>query len=782
MAEARTYDNLQPFAAFPLGGLGTGSVTLHASGALEDAEIFNRPALGNKLPYSFFALHARWGEKNDTRVLEARRAPDFFQARGYHPHRVMGLPRFESSAMTVRFPFAHIDFQQDGLPLSVSLDAFTPFIPLQADDSGIPAILFRYTLTNTSSEPVTALLAASMPNVHDFKGFDAMENYHASAGRENRAMQASGYTGVIMDGASVGPDALTYANTALLTPEADARVKPTWYRGAWWDSITDFWQALTKGALAPTEGNDDKRGAIGPSGYPVGSVGAEKTIAPGASETFTFVFAWYVPNRVRAWWYNPARPDDTMRNWYATRFESAWQAGSYLLDNLPRLEAQSRAFSDALYASTLPQDVIDAVASNLTVLTSNTCFRDDTGTFCAWEGCLEQEGSCHGTCTHVWNYAQSAAYLFPAMERSARLNEFLLETEADGKMNFRTQKRFGMPGQDMYAAIDGQLGTIVRGYREYLLSGDDDYLRQIYPAAERALAYAERTWDLDGDGLLEALQHNTYDIEFIGVNPLSGAMYLAALRAMAAMADALGKPQQATAFREKADASAKALDAACFNGEYYIQPLEDVDVLPYQFGKGVLTDQLLGQTMAYLAGLGALLPKEHLRKAAASIYHYNFLTGDKRPPCLHRLYVHDDESGLLLCTWPHGGVPRFPFVYADEVWTGCEYQVATLLIYEGMVDEALQIVSAVRARQDGARRNPFNEMECGFHYARSLAGYGVLVALSGFAVDKDGQVAFEPQINADDFHCFYCDGRHFGILHQTVGADGKPAQRVEVLG
>ena len=525
---------------------------------------------------------------------------------------------------------------------------------------------------------------------------------------------------------------------------------------------------------------DEKKGAIGPQGYPIGSVGLEREIRPGDTAEFLFVLSWYVPNRVKGWFIEESS-GQTMKNYYATRFESAWAAGKYLLQNLPRLEKSSRLFSDALYGSTLPEDVISAVAGNLTVLTSNTCFRDETGTLLCWEGSHEQMGSCHGTCTHVWNYAQSAAYMFPKLERSARLNEFLIETEADGKMNFRAQKRFGLPPFNMHAAADGQLGTIVRAYREYLLCGDLNYLKEIYPAVLRCLEYAQKTWDPDGDGLLEGLQHNTYDIEFIGGNPLSGVMYLAAIKAVSCMAEALADTETQKTLEKRLSESSKILDKTCFNGAYYVQALKDIDSLPYQFGSGCLSDQLFGQTLAHLCGLGELLPPEHAKSAALAIYQNNFLPGEKRPPVMQRLYVHGDEPGLLLCTWPKGQKPRFPFVYSDEVWTGIEYQVATLLIYEGFVAEGLSIVSAVRRRFDGVRRNPFSEMECGFHYARSLASYGVLVALSGFQVDGKGNVSFSPRIHKDDFHCFYSDGRHFGMLHQTTGKDGAMEQSIEIL-
>ncbi len=780
MADSATYTNLMPLAAFPLGGLGTGSITLHASGALTEFEIFNRPAKGNKLPYSFFAIRTAWGSRTDARVLEARRPPDFDKARGYHPQEVMGLPRFAASQMEVAFPFARVHFEESVLPLSVDLEAFVPFIPLNAEDSGIPAASFCYRVKNTGSVPAEVLIAASMPSFYNFKGFDSFDNYLPDERRENREVREAGLSGVLLTGSGLQADALPYADGAILTPEANAPLCSVWYRGGWYDGVTDFWNRFSASGLAPAREETVKRGAIGPLGYPVGSVGLTKTIAPGDTAAFRFILAWFVPNRPKGWFAGD-NPGQTMKNYYATRFEGALAAGKYLLANLPRLEAQSRLFSDALRKSTLPAAVISAVADNLTVLTSNTCFRDETGTFLAWEGCHEQEGSCHGTCTHVWNYAQSAAWLFPAMERSARLNEFLLEVEEDGKMNFRSQKRFGLPAFAMHAAADGQLGTIVRAWREYLLSGDKAYLEAVYPQVLKCLSYAEKTWDADGDSLLEALQHNTYDIEFQGVNPLSGVLYLAALRAVERMAGAMGDDDAAKRAQEKFTVSKTALDKACFNGSYYEQALREIDALPYQFGAGCLSDQLFGQTLAGLYGLGDLLPKEHLQSAAKAVYANNFLHPNRQPACLQRLYVAEDEPGLSLCTWPRGGKPRFPFVYSDETWTGIEYQVATLLIQQGFTGEGLSIVDAVRARYDGIRRNPFSEMECGYHYARSLAGYGVLVALCGLQVTPQGTVAFDPQINGADFHCFYSDGRHFGMLHQTQAADGAKKQWVERL-
>ena len=283
-----------------------------------------------------------------------------------------------------------------------------------------------------------------------------------------------------------------------------------------------------------------------------------------------------------------------------------------------------------------------------------------------------------------------------------------------------------------YPATDGQYGVIMRAWREWKLGGDRAFLQEIYPSVLRAFDYGLREWDQDGDGVPDARQHNTYDIEFYGPNPLCAVMMLGATRAVEAMAKELGDDARVREMQTLFPRARQNFEKLCWQGEFYVQRLDDVNQYPYQFGAGCLSDQLLGQTLAYIAGLGDLLPKDHLISAARAVYRHNFLYGSMRNPCLQRLYVASDEPGLVLCSWPDGGTPRFPFVYSNEVWTGIEYQVATLLIYLGMADEAERLVRAVRQRFDGVRRSPWSEMECGHYYARAMASWGLLTAMAGF--------------------------------------------------
>jgi uncharacterized protein (DUF608 family) len=276
-------------------------------------------------------------------------------------------------------------------------------------------------------------------------------------------------------------------------------------------------------------------------------------------------------------------------------------------------------------------------------------------------------------------------------------------------------------------------------------------------------------------------QHNTYDISFYGPNPLSGILFLAALKTGNKLAESAGDYESAERYQTLYEKGRTKLDKTLWNGEYYIQKLDDVNEHKYQHGIGCLSDQLLGQINSHLMGLGYLLPPEHVSKAILNVYRYNFQTNFHEHDNTQRTYVLNNEMGLLACTWPKGGRPDYPFVYSHEVWPGIEYHVASHLIWEGHVDEGLTIIKAIRERQDGVKRSPWNEVECGHHYARSMASWGVLLALSGFKYDMTrGEVNFNPRINDDNFTSFWSTGTAWGTYKQNI-KDGDLVKTLQVL-
>jgi uncharacterized protein (DUF608 family) len=463
----------------------------------------------------------------------------------------------------------------------------------------------------------------------------------------------------------------------------------------------------------------------------------------------------------------------------------------HTVENLDALERRSRAFHDTFFSSTLPAVVLDAASSQASILRTNTALLLEGERFHAFEGCGEELGCCPMNCTHVWNYEQALAFLFPSLERTMRETDFLENTGPDGSMAFRTLLPMGKARWAFRPAADGQMGSILKLYREWQVSGDDAFLRRLWPAARRALEFAWTSWDADRDGVMEGEQHNTYDIEFYGPNPMMGTLYLGALRACARLAAAVGDRAAARTY-EALFAKGRDRLEELWNGGYYVQRVPPVEQIRpteqnpkqgwhapavvdgkvrYQYGEGCLSDQLLGEWLATVAGIGPLLDPDRVRQTLASIYLHNFRHDFVEHANAQRLYALEDEKGLLLCSWPRGGRPELPFVYADEVWTGIEYQVAAHLIYSGQVAEGLAIVRGVRDRYDGRRRNPWNEVECGAHYARALASWSLVLALSGYSWSApEGRLGFAPRVNARDFRCFFSTGSGWGSFAQRVDA------------
>lgn len=768
-------------AAFPLGGIGTGNVSVGARGELRDWEIANRADKGTWLPFTFFAIRARPRDGEAmSRVLEARIGPPHEGDSGHHIGKVAGLPRLRSARMSGEYPLLGIEFSDDDLPVEVRLEAFTPLVPLDVTSSSIPGAVLRYTVRNPLDREVDVTVAGSMSapigivdhNVFQMPVFEG----RPSVGER----RTDGLSGLAF-GTDLPADHVLFGSAALATADPAATTTPQWAVDFWQDGVQLFWDDFTSdGRLEPQPETLEGGSELGrtPENLPklrTGSVAVAHTLAPGESHDFEFFLTWHTPNRSRAWNGMCGLPNDrateVVRNHYARSFTDAWDVAEQLSANLPALEQTTRDFHDALYGSTLPAEVIDAVTSTLVVLRSTTCLVLDDGTqdgrFAAWEGSFDHAGSCEGTCTHVWGYAQTAAWLFPALERSARRTEFLDETLPDGRMRFRSNAAFGNPPMEFHPAVDGQLGTVVRLYREWRFSGDDAFLAEVWPAARRTLDFAFETWDSDGDFVLDSQQHNTYDIEFYGENMLANSIFFAALRAGARLAEHLGETGLAARWLEAAELGAARADALLFNGEYYRQRTDDVDAHRYQYGEGCLSDQLLGQTYAHLNGLGHLLPAEHVRQAVGAIFAHNFRRDFSGYHSVQRTYALNDDRGLVLCTWPRGGRPRIPFVYSDEVWSGIEYQVATNLIYDGLVAEGLEVVRAVRDRHDGIRRNPWNEAECGNHYARSLASWGVLIALTDTQWDAGTRsLRLRPRAEAlrdGALRCFFSTARGWGV-------------------
>jgi len=463
--------------------------------------------------------------------------------------------------------------------------------------------------------------------------------------------------------------------------------------------------------------------------------------------------------------------------WYAGRFKSVDQVAKYWNLHYNELRRTSMLFRESFFSSTLPSAVIEAVSANLSILKSPTVLRQTDGRMWAWEGCSDNSGCCAGSCTHVWNYAQAICHLFPGLERSLRETEFFVSQDISGHQTFRSKLPISPVAHTFHAASDGQLGGIMKIYRDWRISGDTEWLKRLYPEVKKSLDYCMKTWDPNQQGVLTEPHHNTYDIEFWGPDGMCSSFYLGALTAIVEMNKALDEPIEP--YQHILKKGKSFVEKELFNGEYYIQkiqtkglvaanpmilseeqkmryPPEELNRLltegpKYQYGSGCLSDGILGMWMATVCGLEEVLDNEQVTAHLKAVHRYNLKwdlrdhVNPQRPT-----FACADDAGLLLCSWPHGGALSLPFVYSNEVWTGIEYQVASHLLFKGEIEKGLDIVKACRSRHDGRTRNPFDEYECGHWYARAMASYGLIEGLTGIRFDAvDGTLYIESRIGKD---------------------------------
>ena len=790
--------------AMPIGGIGAGCVCLNGYGGLQDFSVWNRPAT-TALPEgyassqaAFAILHIK-GPSPITKLVEGpfpvlKIYDQGLQGEGYRRGGFEGFPRFEKCVFKGEYPFGEAKISDSLVPLEVTLTAWNPFIPLDDKNSGIPCAILEYALHNTSSRNV-----------------DYEFSYHLSHLAPGCGQDGSTSRNTVVPDRGVflhnqeKPNAEGYGSACLIAIGNKPSIKAMWLRSPGWefDSLSALWREVSTGTFTANEGSNqtDTGGRNG------GSILLTGKLAPGEARTYPILIAWHFPNcylqvggvsapETQAAAGCRSLPEGTPPLWrpfYASVWNDAREVALYVDQNYTSLRARTVAFKEALFSSTLPSYVLDAVSANLAILKSPTVLRPENGDLWGWEGCFPDAGCCHGSCTHVWNYAQAFPHLYPRLERTLRELELMRSMDENGHVTFRSALPEGPVKHEFHAASDGQLGGIMKVFRDWQISGDLDWLKKMYPLVKRSLDYGIRTWDPDHRGGLFEPHHNTYDIEFWGPDGMCTSIYLGALSALAEIAQAVGQPGDAKFYEDLAQRCARFMDEQLFNGEYFQQRVQYLGLRntsfadlvakvddnssemqkllkregpKYQYGTGCISDGVIGAWMARIYGIETPLARENVRKTLQAIFQHNFKTdlsehaNPQRPG-----YAMGHEPGLLLCSWPKGGKPTLPFVYSDEVWTGIEYQVASHLITEGFVKEGLTIVKALRSRYDGRVRNPWNEYECGNYYARAMASYALLGALAGFRYSAVQRTLwFGPQLSVRPFKTFFSTASGFGAI------------------
>ena len=725
-----------------------------------------------------FALQVQCGQDVQTRRLDASGFSDL---------------SFEG-----RYPMGCVRYYDADCPVEVSLTAFSPFIPLDEENSSLPATVMEYVVSNRSHTGMEVNLAGWLEN--------KICHYDDEAGNGLRRNRMTRRAGALMLGchaeADAGADPSTlpgYGDMTLALLDSTEDDKAC----AMLDGLSEQGASIETLAFKQLAKTEEALTGLRPFGSKsVGAVGRQIRLAAGERKTVRFVVAWHFPAYNGGYVFHSTMEHlpnlGRLRRHYAKRFKSSQEVAGYLAANFSTLAASTRLWVETWYDSTLPYWFLNRTFLNASTLATQTCHWFDTGRFYAWEGV----DCCQGTCQHVWQYAQAVARLFPRLERHVREHvDYGVAFKADGSMDYRAEgsrRDTGMKSENdaqAFFAADGQCGTILRVYREHCMAADAGFLTRIWLKVKKSIQFM-MTLDANGDGLLEGPQFHTLDTSWHGEIPWISSLYLAALAAGKQMAKEMGDADFAKECGAKLKAGRKSIVQKLFNGEYFVHAPDPTRPDAMNLTQGCYIDQVFGQGYAMQLGLPRVIPKRETLSALHALWKYNYApdVGPYRAGFKEikggRWFAMPGEGGLIMCSWPKNDCDRAQHEqkilgldvtsegYLNECMSGFEHQVASHMIAEGLVEEGLAIIRTIHERYHPSKRNPYNEVECSDHYSRAMASYGVYINICGFQCHgPKGYLSFSPKLSPENFRAAFTSAEGWGTFRQTI--DG-PAQHAQI--
>lgn len=759
----KTKNELQ-YIGMPVGGINCGTVYLRGDGQLWLWDIFNKNQEGVEPKEITWDNGAAEGKKVLPRDGSAYVAP----AKNIFPFEQGFAVRIEYSGKSIikkiqeedwdeihfeaTYPIATIRYIDKKLPVEILLEAYSPFIALDEENSGLPATIFSFNFSNTSATQVKISVVGWLENksAPDFARKEMHERF-------NTVLLAKGFHGVegsVRDKRGSETNLLLqpdYGNISIaaLNDAAKAATSITWPLGE-----EAFDNSMNEEAVKPA---DEKL---------IGAVIDHLQLLPGKKVSSNFVISWHFPNL-------KFKGIEGEGRYYNNKFKSSRKVSLYIKENFENLSSLSKLWKQTWYDSTLPWWFLERAFLNISTLATTTCHRFKSGRFYAWEGV----GCCPGTCTHVWQYAQAVGRIFPALERDTRERVDLGSAfQESGMIWFRAEAAKS-------AAIDGQAGTILRIYREHQMSSDARFLKTNWTKIKKAIQFVI-SQDKSGDGMEDTPLENTLDAVWDGEIAWIVGLCIAAVKAGEKMAEEMNDAPFAALCKEYAEKGRKNMEEKLFNGEYFIHR-PDAEKGRKKLGSynTCHIDQVYGQSWAFQAGLGRILDEEKTKTALRSLWKYNF-TPDVGPYIKEHIggrpYALAGEGGMIMNTnpkneaKPYGEDVTWQLGYFHECMSGFEHQVASHMMAEGMTDEALVMTRMIHDRYHAYKRNPFNEIECSDHYARAMANYGTFVAACGFEFHgPKGYIRFAPKWNADNFRASFVTAKGWGSYSQEKEANNQ---------
>lgn len=767
-----------------LGGIGTGFVEVRADGCFYEWQIFNAGPWGQNVrsttappppgpEYLRFLLRVRQGAAGTPQVRRLYLRSD--ENNLYSLPYVQDVQSIDYAAW---FPMTGLRYNDPTLPVRVSAQVFSPFFPGDARASGTPGFHVVYTLENTADEPVEVSLAGFLDNplasaLEDRKLTNTVTQEEGSTRLLlETAAQTDFPSGIgslcfSVTGGEQSSIAGTFREYMLpgvyrwRTPRLHAMTV---------DVMEEFWNS---GRLPDTEGSTDPSAGVptpaqidalsaadvermikqfsadallarifadahasNPGGgteadrallkevfenlaanhgprhltWGAGALASTVKLAPRQKAEIRFTMSWYFPHHL-------THDGREMGHMYSNWFDGAGGVNRFLDANYAKHRAATEAFARTLTDTTCGDALAFVWSSQLSTMVTNTWWTKDGG-YAMWEGL-----GCCGLSTTDVDYQGSypIVALFPELKLAQMMRIIKHQNELgqvphnfSGDLDTVDSRGRGFERVDMNPQF------VMMVCRDYLWTGDKEYLATLWPHVLRAMAFTA-SLDTNGDALPDrntSLQ--TYDQWGMrGAPSYVASLWIGGLRAAVRIAEAMEKPDDARRWAALLQKASASFDSMLFNGEYY-----SLWVDGQTRDELCMTDQISGEWFSHLIGLSTTTSEKNLHAAVDAIMKHNF----------------NPEFGLHNATAPRGGAGLLAVTnfQAGGLWSGIEFAFASFLMDHGRYDEGVKIVDAVHRRYLRAGR-PWNHVECGNHYSRAMSSWATLLAAAGFKPDVPGQ-------------------------------------------
>lgn len=786
-----------------LGGIGSGSVELLPDGEFHYWLIANQPRITKRCQdkkvddgesscgaLSFWVRERKENSNPIIRKLGMKTNADDFTYRMFAWNKPIEKIEFDG-----RFPICNLDYVDSALTCKLSLKAVSPFVPHNSDISSTPGFYLDFTVENPTDEELKISLLGSLePNFANKKEGNKNSLHtigdgvgiHIEPARitnspscGNLCFSVSGdgektyitgdfyrfikeYVGNSQFGVTQESFLFDFRENDSL-PNSEIGTKPktipliTSLSDTKLDSLCREYSKYPFGAALLNRikhcdpdflsSRKDKIQFLTCCCQQIFRMGkdfgacalcSELTLKPKEKKNIRFVLTWYFPNQI-------SEKGKNLGHYYENLYKNALDANRFLTDNYENVFKKAVDFADLLYSTDLPSIYPDAWSSNLSPLIKSSVYLKN-GKFGLWEGL----GYCGLHTTDITYHASfSLISLFPDLQKK-QMKMGAEHQRKDGRVHHLFDP--DMNGTDNgFDRVDMNMQFVLMVLRDYLFTGDKDYLLSLWDNVKRAMDSIEKI-DTDGDGLPDYdTKCNTYDAwNFSGASAYISILWLAALKTAKVIAEKFGDDECFTKWNDILEKGKDSLEEKLWNGEYY-----NLWINGNETDESLMTDQLDGEWFLRMIGMKGNLPDERIRQVIDFIFNKNF----------------DKEQGLVNATVPESKkttIHTYKNCQAGAVWTGIGYSFSALALSVGLNNISDTIVNSMHNNQ--LRLGHFwDHWECGHHYTRPMSSWSTLIAISGLSVDYEKkEITFNPIYKNITFPiCLH------NILAKVIYIDGK---------